>query len=371
MRRYGDLFMHVVSFENLFLAFCKALRGKKGNPRAAHFARQQEAELLALQEELRGHTYRPGPYRSFVVTDKKPRLISAAPFRDRVVHHALCNIVEPLFEPSFIFDSYANRVGKGSHRAVYRCSHFARVNRYVLTCDIKKYFPSIDHEVLKGLLRRRIKDPGVLWLADVIIDGSNEQEHVLDWFAGDDLLTPLRRRKGLPIGNQTSQFFANVYLDPLDHFVKEQLRVRWYIRYVDDFLLFAPTKPELWEAGKAICGFLETLRLKLHPRKFHVFPVSAGIPFLGYRVFPTHRLIAADNARRCRRRLRRLQRAYRLGRVSLCTVNASVNGWLGHALHADSYGLRKDLLGGLVLRGPGEPGKPGRHARGGGEAAGG
>jgi len=254
MKRYGDLFGRLVSFENLLLAFLKASKGKKSNPQVGDFALRLEEELLLLQRELMDKTYSPGPYRTFYIYEKKKRMISAAPFRDRVVHHALCNIIGPIFERGFIYDSYANRVGKGTHRAVGRCSEFARKNPYVLKLDIKKYFPSIDHEILKGLIRRRIKDPEVLWLCDLVIDSSNPQEQVLEWFPGDDLFAPVERRKGLPIGNQTSQFFANLYLDPLDHFVKEVLGCRYYIRYVDDILVFGPEKGYLWDVKEEISG---------------------------------------------------------------------------------------------------------------------
>lgn len=336
----------MVSFENLLLAFLKASKGKKSNPQVGDFAFRLEEELLLLQRELMEKTYSPGPYRTFYIYEKKKRMISAAPFRDRVVHHALCNIIGPIFERGFIYDSYANRVGKGTHRAVQRCSEFARKNPYVLKLDIKKYFPSIDHEILKGLIRRRIKDPEVLWLCDLVIDSSNPQEQVLEWFPGDDLFAPVERRKGLPIGNQTSQFFANLYLDPLDHFVKEVLGCRYYIRYVDDILVLGPEKGYLWDVKEEISGYLEKLRLKLRAQ---VFPVRCGIPFLGYVVFPGYRRLRPQNVRDFRRRLRELQRLYACGELSLERLRCSINGWLGHAMHADTYRLCRSLLGKAVF----------------------
>jgi len=344
MKRFGNLFSAVVSFENLWLAFVRAIKGKKGKLAPAQFAARQEEELLTLQQCLIEKTYRPGGYKSFIIYEKKPRLISAAPFVDRVVHHALCNVIEPIFEKSFVFDSYANRKGKGVHQAVARCNEFAQKNRYVLKCDIKKYFPSIDHELLKGLIRKKIKDADVLWLVDLIIDSSNEQEFVGDYFPGDDLFTPLERRKGLPIGNQTSQFFANVYLNPLDHFIKEALRCKYYIRYVDDFVLFNDEKNHLWRMGEEIISFLQSYRVRLHPRKYHVFPVVAGIAFLGYRVFSEYRLLPEDAVCRFRKRLRYLQFAYSQHQVGLETINLSIKGWLGYALFADTYKLRQRLF---------------------------
>jgi retron-type reverse transcriptase len=180
---------------------------------------------LKLQNELSSKIYQPGNYRIFYIKEPKTRMISAAPYRDRVVHHSLCNVIVPLIEPTFIGDSYANRLGFGTHLALKRCTKFARSSRYVLQCDIQKYFPSIDHEILKILLRRKIKCPDTLWLIDTIIDNSNEQFPASEHFPGDDLLSPLRRRRGLPIGNLTSQFFANIYLNSFDHFISDDIQI--------------------------------------------------------------------------------------------------------------------------------------------------
>ena len=239
MKRHGNLWEQVISFEALLRAADTARRGKRFRPTVAAFHFDQERELWRLHEELSTKTYRPGAYRTFVICEPKPRQISAAPYRDRVVHHALVKVLEPLYERSFIADSYACRKGKGTHAGVDRCQQFARRFRYVLKADVQKFFPSLDHEILKGLVVRKIKDKDVLWLVGQIIDHSNPQEEVVNYFPGDDLFTPSERRRGIPIGNQTSQFFANVYLDPLDHFVKDRLRIKGYVRYVDDFLLFA------------------------------------------------------------------------------------------------------------------------------------
>jgi retron-type reverse transcriptase len=260
MIRYGNLWPDIVDFENLLVAARQAQRGKRfrGNVLAFNYA--IERELFKLQAELRAHTYQPGAYRTFMIRDPKDRLISAAPYRDRVVHHALCNVIVPLLERTLIGDTYANRVGYGSHRALKRFTGFARRYRYCLQCDIQKYFPSIDHEILKGLIRRKIKCRDTLWLIDRIIDASNEQVPVLEYFPGDDLLTPVQRRKGLPIGNLTSQFFANLYLSPFDHFVKRQLKLKHYLRYVDDFAAFSDDRQELAEARVAMEAYLATLR---------------------------------------------------------------------------------------------------------------
>ena len=317
MKRHGNLYLTLTSFEHLLRSSEKAKRGKRFRPAVARYEFALERNLWELRERLISKSYQPGEYRSFYIYEPKQRLISAAPYRDRIVHHALTGILDPVFEPTFISDSYACRQGKGTHAAVDRYQHFARRFRYVLKADIRKFFPSMDHEILKRQIARKIKDPDVLWLSAVIIDGSNPQERVCDYFPGDDLFTASERQRGIPIGNQTSQFFANVYLDPLDHFVKERLRFEGYVRYVDDFLLFSDDKRQLADARNQISDFLITLRLKLHHRKNTILPVDQGVRFLGYRVFPTHRLVVKENVWRFLRRVRRMQSDYRESKTTL------------------------------------------------------
>jgi retron-type reverse transcriptase len=350
MKRHKHLFDAIISFENLLRAAEKAQKGKRFEPAVLQFNHNLEGELGRLREELLSQTYRPGRYKEFYIQDPKRRLISAAPYRDRVVHHALCNVIEPIFERTFIHDSYACRKGKGTHAGVDRLTKFMQSNHYALKCDIKKYFPSIDHAILKDLIRRKIGCARTLWLIDLIIDGSNPQEEVSDYFAGDDLLTPTQRRKGIPIGNQTSQFFANVYLNGFDHLVKEELGCRCYVRYVDDFVTLGNDKGWLWEMREAMDDYLQRhLRVRLHPKKQWVFPVTEGVEFLGYRVFPTHRRLCRDNGVRFQRRLRRLQHEYRIRQKTLTEVRQSIVSWIGHAAHADTYGLRSALLSHAVF----------------------
>lgn len=345
MKTYKNLYAQICSFENLLSAAKKAQRGKRLKPAVARFNIELEKELIRLQKELLNSSYQPGAYFHFVVYESKKRQISAAPYRDRVVHHALCNVVEPLFEQSFIHDSYACRKGKGTHCAVERFSDFARKNRYVLKCDIQKYFPSIDHQILFEMFRQKIKDERALWLIKTIIDFSDiPHPPMLTYFAGEDLLTPIERKKGLPIGNQTSQFFANVYLNGLDHFAKEELKCRFYLRYVDDFAVLSNDKCFLIEVRNQIEKYLAGLRLKLHPNKSQVFPVEQGTDFLGYRIFPGYRLIRKTNVKRFRRKMRKLQLFYKRGEIGWDDVNRSVQSWLGHAKWANSYKLRKEIF---------------------------
>jgi len=236
--RHHNLYDGIASFGALYDAWRRAIKGKRRKPGAAAFTAGLETNLLRLERELRDQTWQPGHYVTIEIRDPKHRIVSAAPFRDRVVHHAVCAVVAPIFERGFIDHSYANREGKGTHRAVKRYERWRDAYGYVLRCDLYRYFPAIDHAILKQDLRRRIACPDTLWLLDTIIDGSNKQEPVDLYYPGDDLFTPFRRRRGLPIGNLTSQFLANVHLDALDHFVTEILGAP-YLRYVDDFALFA------------------------------------------------------------------------------------------------------------------------------------
>lgn len=345
MKAFNHLFNSITAYDNLLLAFRKAKRGKQSRGYVRWFFLEMERELESLEVELKDRTYRPGTYREFYIHDPKTRKISAAPFRDRVVHHALCNVIEPLFERTFIFDSYANRKEKGTHRAVARCQEFSRKFCWFMKCDIRQYFPSIDHEILKRLLRRKIKDRDALWLLDLIIDGSNPQDSPVEWFPGDDLFTPIERRRGLPIGNQTSQFFSNVYLSPLDYYVKERLHIKGYVRYVDDWIFFADEKRTLWNVKQRLIDFLYSLRLKIHEEISRPAKVAQGIPFLGYRVFPDHRLLKKSNAVSFARRYRKKLNECRVGRAPLSKLTESVQAWVAHAEHADTFGLRRKILG--------------------------
>lgn len=346
-----NLWRQLISFENLLLAFRKAARGKRRRSGPANFERNLEEELLELQDELVSGCYQPGDYTSFIIHDPKKRLISAAPFRDRVVHHALCNIIEPIFERKFIYDTYANRIGKGTHKALERCTLFARRFSYVLPLDIKQYFPSIDHQNLFSVLVSTIIDQPVLDLCATILSGGEgifDGEYEMTWFAGDDLLAANRKR-GLPIGNLTSQFWANVYLNGLDHFVKRELKCKGYIRYVDDMLLFSNDKKELKDWLAHVKARLVDLRLSLHENNAQSRPCRAGIPFLGFQVFPDHRRLKRCKAVSARRRLKALAASYHAGRVNLQRVQAGILGWINHARFGDTWGLRKTVLNEVVL----------------------
>jgi len=346
------LYAAVCDWENLCLAYQHASRGKRGKYAAAAFEYRLADRLLELEDELRTRSYRPGPYTSFYIHEPKRRLISAAPFKDRVVHHALCNVIEPMFERSFIYDSYANRRGKGTHRAIDRAQAFARRHRYVLQCDVEQFFPAIDHEILRGVLARKVSDPGVLWLIDQIMAsgvGVLAGEYCMRYFpidtpstgSGQGLWAALRPR-GLPIGNLTSQFWANCFMNPFDHFVKRELGCRAYARYVDDFLLFADDKKVLWAWRDALVERLARLRLTIHPGA-HPRPTGEGFPFLGFVVYPTHRRLKRRNTVAYRRKLKRLVAGWVAFERTQESVVASLLGWINHARYGDTWNLRASV----------------------------
>lgn len=344
MKRYGNLWPDIIAFPNLLAAAKQAQRGKRFRDNVLLFNFNLETELLQLQQELQAHSYQPGAYRTFEIFEPKRRLISAAPYRDRVVHHALCNLIGPIFESTFIADSYANRFGFGTHRALKRFIQFTRSSSYILQCDIKQYFPTINHAILKQQIRRKIKCPDTLWLIDLIIDSGENVPSVLAHFPGDSLLSPLAYRCGLPIGNLTSQFFANIYLNGFDHFIKEELKIKKYIRYVDDFAFFSDDPAFLAGVRIAIEAYLATLRLKIHPIKSQLFRTRHGATFLGFRVLPNQIRVRTQNLQRGRRRLKILRRRYLNGEIPWETLDRSLQSWFAHLKHGTTRHLREQIV---------------------------
>lgn len=339
------MYSTLCSWENLWTAYRLAAKGKRGSPAVAQFERRREENLLALQEDLISGNYRPGAYRHFFIHEPKRRLISAAPFRDRVVHHALCQLIEPSFERSFITDSYANRVGKGTHRALDRAQYFARRFPYVLHLDVRQFFPNVDHAFLFEQLSRKVEDGKMRWLIRLILSSGLTVPSLSgprSYFPGDDLFA-IQRPRGLPIGNLTSQFWANVYMNSLDHYIKRTLQCRGYLRYVDDLLLFADSKNTLWAWKREIQQRLVGLRLEIHttaqPR-----PVTEGFAYLGFVLYPDRRLLLRRKAVHFRQRLKNLLRTHAEGEADLKEVQASVGGWINHVRYGNTVGLQKAVL---------------------------
>lgn len=276
MKRAGGLFDAVCSWDNLVLAARRARAGKRYRPDVLAFDFRQEDELLALRAELRSGEYRPRPPRHFRIREPKARWITAAAYRDRVVHHAVCNLIEPILDRSMIHDCWANRRGKGSHRAVLRLQGFCRRFPFAVKLDLVKYFASIDHELMLERLGRRFKDRGLLALLAVIVRSGENPEAVAWHGPGDDLLSPLGRRSGLPIGNLTSQLFSNEFLCAFDHRVVERLRPGAYLRFVDDMVVLGEDPGRLREEVAAMREQLRGLRLRLHEERLHLRRVEAA-----------------------------------------------------------------------------------------------
>lgn len=345
MKRHKDLWGKVISLENLAAAARAALRGKRSTLTGAGFFAEWETEVVRLERELREGSYAPGEYHYFEIPDPKPRVIAAAPFRDRVVHHALVQVLEPLFEPRFIEDSYACRKGRGNHAGMRRALHFSKKYRWALKCDIRRYFPSIRHDLMQRAIARVVADQKVLALVDQILGSHVESTEQL-WQPGGDLFDMIEVRRGLPIGNLTSQFFANIFLDGFDHYVKQDLRVKGYVRYVDDFLLFADSRKQAREWGQRCREHLGEWGLEIHPDKYRMCRTGSGVDFCGYVVRADGRVkIRSSGVRRFQRRLKRLKGDARAGKIEWSSVGVSVKAWVAHAEHAQSWRLRSRVLG--------------------------
>jgi RNA-directed DNA polymerase len=343
---YFDLYDQIIHPLNIWSAYKNAARGKRYQPAAAKFEYDLEQNLIELEQELTDGSYQPGGYQNFYIQKPKKRLISAAPFRDRVVHHALMNIIEPLFERQFVFDNYANRKGKGTHKALDRCTYYLRRHGYVMHLDVRQFFPSIDHEILLNILSCTIGDERVMQLITKIVAsgvGVQAQEYEMAFFPGDDLFA-VNRPRGLPIGNLTSQHWANVYLNELDQYAKRILKCRAYIRYVDDVLLFADDKETLHGWRKEIISFLQTLRLTIHETKAQPQPVVSGVPFLGFIVFLDHRRLKPANGHAFQRRFKHMIGLLNAGAMPREKFSSQFQSWINHANYGDTWNLRGSIF---------------------------
>jgi retron-type reverse transcriptase len=334
-KTYNNLYPEICSLENLYLAERKARRGKSRKQYVEDFGLHRERFIHQLHEELLSGSYRPRGYKHFYIHDPKKRLISAAPFRDRVVHHALCNVLEPVLERSFVYDSYSCQKGKGTTAARERCRKKMNRYRYVLKCDVRKFFPSIDHEVLKEKLAKKVRCKFTLQLCHLIIDSYLDEEFSPVFFPGDDLFSATRKR-GLPIGNLTSQLWANFYLDRIDHFILEELKPKGYARYTDDWLLWADDKAFLSDCREQIEMELRKERLILQARKTRVFQSLDGVSFLGFffRQDRSPRL-AGNTKRRFEKRTRRQMKQLHEKTIQASDITRSVFGWMQFAKYGE------------------------------------
>ncbi len=348
MKRFTGLYDQIVDFENLFEAFRHASKSRRYRNDVLRFAWNLEENLIDIQNHLIHRTYEVGKYKEFYIYEPKKRMIMSLPFRDRVVQWAIYRVLNPILDRQFIHDSYACRVGKGMQAAGDRMQYWMRrLSRsherpYYLKLDISKYFYRIDHDILVGILERKFKDPDLMWLLNKIIRcedtnfGINLGDHE---FSGERV-----SGIGMPIGNLTSQMFANLYLNELDQFAKHELGMHYYIRYMDDVVMLHPDKRVLHQVRDAIEYFLESkLRLTIN-NKTAIRPIADGLDFVGYRIWPTHRKLRKKTVKKMKARLKYLQKAYALGRVSVKDVNATVQSYLGYCKHTNSHRLREAIF---------------------------
>jgi RNA-directed DNA polymerase len=331
MKRHADLFPRICNLENIYHAHRVCLRGKRLTRGVLPFTYNLSRELHRIRRDLLSGTYRVGNYYSFYVTEPKRRLVQALPFRDRVVQQALCQVIEPIFLSTFIRDNYACIKGRGTHAGAAQLTAYLRKSQarwgktYCLQCDIAGYFPSIHHHILLDLFRRKIKCKPTLRLIEQI---TNSNHQVV----------------GIPIGNLLSQLSANIYLSPLDHHVKEHWRLPYYIRYMDDFVILHGSKKYLGWLKQEIKTYInDHLALALN-KKTAVFPASRGVDFLGYRIWPTHRLVRKRSVKKAKRKFAAMARQYHAGRMDLQTIAASTRSWAAHCEHADTYRLRSKVF---------------------------
>lgn len=339
------------SSKNLYKASKSAMKGKKSKGYVAKFWLNEDREVATIQQELREKRYTFGKYKEFIINDNGvDRRISAAPFRDRVVHHAITQIIELIFDKSFIYDSYANRKGKGTLKALQRAHHYAKRFDYVLQLDIRKYFPSIDHDVLMQKISKKIEDRDMLDFLTYLVAHSNKQDDCLFYFEEDSLFTPYERKKGLPLGNQTSQFFGNIYLNDFDHYIKEKLKIKGYIRYVDDMLFFHNTQSHLQSLISTVTKELEPFRLKIHPNKIKLLETKKGFVFLGHKVYDTHFRLTSKAIRRGRINLKKVKYEYRYKKLNLAEAKNRIFGTVGFFALGNNYKITDELLAQTLLR---------------------
>lgn len=339
MKFYKNIFNEIISLENFFLAWDEFKKDKLKKKDVLEFEWNLEPNIFKLYRDLKYHRYNHGVYASFNICDPKQRKISKATVRDRVLHHAIFRVLNPFFEPSFIAHSFSCRVKKGTHKGVNSLAYFLnKVSKnthkpcFALKCDIKKFFNSVDHEILLSIIAKRIKDDDTIWLLKEIIGSFSTKDPIERETTGDRAHLPVRlgsARQGIPIGNLTSQLFANIYLNELDYFVKHSLKVKYYARYTDDFVIISDQRNYLEDIILPTKSFLRSkLKLELHPHKISIRKLKQGIDFLGYVLLPKYRILRTKTKRRMFKRANQNNLASYLGLLKWC----------------DSYYLRQALV---------------------------
>jgi len=351
MKTYKNIYYKIYSWPNIFLAYKKARKGKTKKLYVQEFEKDLKRNLQQIQFELMTFTYSPKKLVTFILRDPKTRKISKSAFRDRIVHHAIVNILEPIFDKIFIYDSCANRIGKGNLFAIKRFEISQRKvtdnltsKAFCLKADIRHYFQEVNHKILLKIIQRKIKDEKVIWLIEKILEINNgfstSRDHQSSFASEESFLFNKRESKekeskGMPLGNLTSQFFANVYLNELDYFVKHKIKAKFYIRYVDDFVILHKSKEQLEIWKKEIYGFLKTkLKIELHPDKSKIMFLSKGIDFVGFRIFYYFKLLRKRSINKMKSKIKFLDKE---------KLIESFQGWQAYAKWANTGDLIKDL----------------------------
>ncbi len=344
MKTYNNFYSKIYDLDNLKMAYRKARKGKTKKYYVIEFEKDILTNLLELQHELKSLTYKPKPLKTFILRDPKTRKISISDFRDRIVHHALCNIIEPIFDKIFIYDSYANRKNKGNLKVIERFHCFIRkvsingkvigrfnnnqVKGYCLKADVKHYFFEINHKILLRIIKKKISDNSVLWLIEQILSNN------------------ITAGKGMPLGNLTSQLFANVYLNELDYFVKHILRAGYYLRYVDDFVILHSSESLLRLWKEDINEFLKKeLNIELHEQKSRIIPLSRGVDFVGFRNLYFYKLLRKRNIRKMFSRVEQ----YKNGKICFDKMLEIYEGWQAYAKWANTYKMRVNVISEILF----------------------
>lgn len=330
------LFNKIFSYENLEEAYEKSLKGDaKFKREALIFQRNETINLVRLRNSLYNRTYEFGNYTTFKVYEPKERVINAPQYKDKIVQLALGNVLNDIFVPTFIPESYACMKGRGTHKAVKKVQNNLRKakwkygdNAYICKFDVHKFFYSIDRDILKRVYRKKIKDEDVLWVMDVITDSGAMIDDV-----------------GIPLGNSMSQLYANIYLDQLDQYCKRYLGYKYYVRYADDVIIVLPNKEEAQKAKELCVRFVrEQLNMKESPEKTQIYPIKQGVNAYGFKIHPTHRLLRNDSKKSIKRKVKKMPKSIAEGRMTIEKANQMLASWSGHAKHASSRNFIQSIL---------------------------
>ena len=352
MKTLKNVFEQVVDYDNLYRAYLNARLCKRYRYEVLNFSAHLEDNLVKLQKELIDRTYTLGKYREFYIYEPKKRLVMAQPFKDRVVQWAIYQVLNPVFAQGYITDSYACIKERGTHKAVKRLHYWLRQvgkkpeKYYFLKLDISKYFYRIDHDVLMGILKRKIHDDDMIFLLDKIVNSSETNFGLPPGKSPGEVKRSDRvSEKGMPVGNLSSQMFANLYLNELDQYCKRTLGIHFYVRYMDDVIILHQDKDQLHEWKRIIDTFLkEKLQLDLN-EKTCIRPITLGVEFCGYKIWNTHIKLRKSTALKMKRNLKKLQKEYAAGEVTVEEAKQTISSYLGILKHCDSYSLKRSIFG--------------------------